>query len=198
MEFREIENNLREICSGLDQLYAERGSAAAESRHWAKVAGRTWSTAREIVGAAARARAGPASSPSPDIPEPPAAVQTTPEWHYADAGQVAGPFSEEQMRQWFSEGRLPEDTLVWNQSLPDWRSAKDAGLVSAAPPAAAPTRICNSCGAVLRPRAVFCAGCGIRVPQENRCPACSAILRPGARFCPGCGQKAPPISTKSV
>ncbi len=44
------------------------------------------------------------------------------EWHYCLQGdsQTQGPVSETQLRRMFQSGQLPQDTLVWNESLPDW------------------------------------------------------------------------------
>jgi hypothetical protein len=55
-------------------------------------------------------------------------------------------------------------------------------------PATAPTWVCASCGAELRPGAKFCTECGTPVvAAPGTCASCGAGLRDGARFCPNCG-----------
>ncbi|HEX7900958.1 MAG TPA: VWA domain-containing protein [Planctomycetota bacterium] len=47
---------------------------------------------------------------------------------------------------------------------------------------------CGGCKAKLKPNAVFCAECGMKVP-EKLCADCKKPLKPGAAFCPECGKK---------
>lgn len=47
------------------------------------------------------------------------------EWHYCLQGdeQTQGPISEAKLKRLFQSGRLPYDTLVWNETLTDWVEA---------------------------------------------------------------------------
>ncbi len=47
------------------------------------------------------------------------------EWHFCLQGaeETRGPVTEAQLRQYFQNGRLPLDTLVWNETFPDWVEA---------------------------------------------------------------------------
>jgi len=75
--------------------------------------------------------AGQAGSQPP--PPPPA-----PSWHVAQNGQSFGPFTEAQLAQAASEGRLQPDTLVWKAGMEGWAPARQVpalvGLFQAAPP----------------------------------------------------------------
>jgi Double zinc ribbon len=64
---------------------------------------------------------------------------------------------------------------------------------------------CPKCGAAAEAGAVFCTGCGIRLPEAasnqsstagegrapnaegEKCPVCQEVIEPGAAFCTGCG-----------
>lgn len=53
-------------------------------------------------------------------------------------------------------------------------------------------RICQSCKTENQEDAIFCEGCGIKLPEENEgpvCAACGAVNEKGARFCENCGSK---------
>jgi len=51
------------------------------------------------------------------------------QWHYAVAGQSLGPERESVIRERLARRELAEDTLVWNSQLPNWCSARVAGLM---------------------------------------------------------------------
>ena len=54
-------------------------------------------------------------------------------------------------------------------------------------PAAAGDLVCAACGPRPEPDAVFCSGCGVRLPVAGRCERCGAALAPDSHFCEGCG-----------
>ena len=58
-----------------------------------------------------------------DLEVVPAGEET--EWHYCLQGdeQTRGPVTESQLRHLFQSGRLPWDTLIWNETFPDWAPA---------------------------------------------------------------------------
>jgi len=65
-----------------------------------------------------------------------------------------------------------------------------APYVPPPPPQLQPTR-CQSCGAVIRPGALFCPTCGTPTAprdQSRFCRHCGAPLKESSRFCPKCGQ----------
>ena len=88
------------------------------------------------------------TKPAPLTPEPSPTAQTAPGhsattlWHYVVAGQAQAPEAEHVLRERLARKELPEETLVWNPQLPDWRTALAAGLVVRPvilpPPAPAP------------------------------------------------------------
>jgi len=50
-------------------------------------------------------------------------------WYHLDAmQQSAGPFDLEQMRAARNEGRLPDEVLVWHESMPDWAPLQGSAL----------------------------------------------------------------------
>lgn len=59
-----------------------------------------------------------------------------PDWHYTSGGQQHGPVSEDQLRALVAAGSIRPSDLVWNQSLPQWVPAGQAGMVMPAQGAA--------------------------------------------------------------
>lgn len=47
------------------------------------------------------------------------------EWYYAEDRTRKGPFTEAEFRRRVDEGIVGPDTLVWNESLPQWTSFRD-------------------------------------------------------------------------
>jgi hypothetical protein len=80
-------------------------------------------------------------------------------WHYSVNGKQIGPVSEVDLRAWLAQGRVPPNILVWNQTLPGWLPAAQAGLLSTA---AAGRYACPRCGEALTPQAKFCHKCGVK------------------------------------
>ena len=68
---------------------------------------------------------------------PPPAPQAV-AWHIAVSGQTQGPFSDQQMAQGISEGRVTAETQVWCASMQGWTAAGQvpqlANAFGAAPP----------------------------------------------------------------
>ena len=62
------------------------------------------------------------------------------EWHFClqGAAETQGPVTETQLRHFFQNGRLPLDTLVWNETFPDWVEADRVPAFQSAAPAAQP------------------------------------------------------------
>ena len=46
----------------------------------------------------------------------------TDKWYFAENGQQQGPVDEERFRHLVEEGRIGADTLVWNETLPEWKA----------------------------------------------------------------------------
>ncbi|QOY91334.1 GYF domain-containing protein [Paludibaculum fermentans] len=92
-------------------------------------------------------------------PEPPATAAAPPplpakDWYVIHAGQSRGPIDEATLLKMLPS--LPAETLVWNQDLPNWMTAREAGLMPA--PA---VQVCARCGTVRDPNQRFCANCGL-------------------------------------
>ena len=56
------------------------------------------------------------------------------EWHYADGQEKRGPFSDAQIQELISIGKIQPATLVWNPTFTQWQAAKDAALFPSEPP----------------------------------------------------------------
>lgn len=77
-------------------------------------------------------------------------------WYYVDAGQQAGPVSDEQLDSLRTAGKIADDTLVWREGMTDWqplRVARPAAAGSATQPTPAlrmtgsgPGAVCAECG----------------------------------------------------
>jgi len=100
------------------------------------------------------------------------------DWYYVDNGQQAGPVSEADFLQLASSGKITPDTLVWNESMPDWIAYREA-VQRGNTPAATPTLSAASppgsgADARLQPSAqpipagsVVCAECGNPTPHGD-------------------------------
>ncbi len=87
-------------------------------------------------------------------------------WYYVEAGQQAGPITDEQLNEFAASGRIQPDTLVWREGMPNWQpyrevrpAAVGVPVAAGAPPIAAPA-----------PGTVVCAECGNAVPQDSAVP----------------------------
>lgn len=168
-------------CAGPDsgmswiQALLNRGSQARYEQYQIPPVPPAFLPAARMPGAkkpAARtpARQAPQRQPAPSRPRPvappspPPAAPAPVAWYYINQGAQAGPVDEATLRNWIAQRRIGPETMVWNQTLPGWVTASQAGLFSPAANAAAPARALT-------------------------CPRCGAALAPGARFCGQCGQK---------
>jgi uncharacterized RDD family membrane protein YckC len=98
-------------------------------------------------------------------------------WYYVDAGQQAGPVTDEQLEELRRTRKVTDDTLVWREGMASWapfREAKPAQAGEAAPPGAEPPlplevkpgAVCSECGQLFNledmirhGEAYVCAGC---------------------------------------
>lgn len=85
------------------------------------------------------------NSPPAEITSDPSAV-----WYVRRAsGEQYGPAQSMMFWQWVQEGRVPEDSHVWKQGWPEWKSArewlarKSAGMQQPAPAASQPAPVRN-------------------------------------------------------
>jgi hypothetical protein len=53
-------------------------------------------------------------------------------WYYESGGQQVGPLTDDQFRAEVRNGRVSQDTLVWNESLTSWAKY---GTLAPPPPA---------------------------------------------------------------
>lgn len=74
---------------------------------------------------------------NPVADESPAAVPAAPplrsgrRWYYSHDGQESGPVDESALNQMLNAGQLGPDTLVWTDTMPQWKSAAQVpGLMS--------------------------------------------------------------------
>lgn len=63
------------------------------------------------------------AAPPPSAPPPQAPEKM---WHFILNGTTTGPVPETKLRETLQG--MPGDTMVWNPSLPEWKSAEEAGL----------------------------------------------------------------------
>src|SRR5258708_37582023 len=57
-------------------------------------------------------------------------------WYYVDAGQQAGPISEDELGSLAGSGKIQPDTLVWREGMANWlpySQAKPGGSLNAPP-----------------------------------------------------------------
>jgi len=57
-------------------------------------------------------------------------------WYYAESGQQRGPITDEELRERVAQGVIRPETLVWNESLPNWQpwsAVAPPGSVAIAP-----------------------------------------------------------------
>lgn len=114
-------------------------------------------------------------------------------WYYVVEGQQQGPVEEDVFRQLVAEGRVTDDTLVWNETMTAWqpyravRLAAEAGTANPAPTSGTlvPDRetgasVCAECGRTFPPDELIpiggrwiCAHCkplALQKMQENVAP----------------------------
>ncbi len=59
-------------------------------------------------------------------------------WFYVDAGQQAGPVTDEQLDEFVRNGKVRRDTLVWRDGMPNWQPYSQARPEGMQPTAPAP------------------------------------------------------------
>ncbi|MGB0578266.1 MAG: DUF2523 family protein [Limisphaerales bacterium] len=93
------------------------------------------------------------------------------DWYYAINNEQKGPISEEEFQQLVRAGKISQQTLVWQENLPNWVPYKDS-------PAAKTTT--DESGNPI----IFCAGCGQSFPVDQvvkiggiySCAACKPVV----------------------
>ncbi|MBL9169003.1 MAG: DUF4339 domain-containing protein [Verrucomicrobiales bacterium] len=91
------------------------------------------------------------------------------DWYYSEGQERKGPVSDEEFQRLVQQGVIKSQTLVWNESMADWKpygpSAPPAPLTMAAS-APSDAVVCAGCGGSFTPNAVvsvsgglFCAAC---------------------------------------
>jgi len=105
-------------------------------------------------------------------------------WYYVENGQQAGPVSNEQLAELYQQGRINDDTLVWQAGQKDWlpyREFKNSTATSGTAAGAQTDEVvCAECGKI------FPASETIRHGNVNVCAECKPIflqkLAEGARI----------------
>lgn len=136
-----------------EELKTKAGKGHLKKTHQISTDKRQWQSARRVEGLfppapkpPQREPAGPAS-PVREIElvdvniieDEPIGVDDETEWHYCLQGdaETQGPVSEAKLKRLFQSGRLPDDTLVWNENLTDWVEAGRIPTLQSAPARAA-------------------------------------------------------------
>jgi hypothetical protein len=110
------------------------------------------------------------------VSKPPALHQTEREWHYALDDRSVGPVAQSTLLDLLRNGKLTWETLVWNETQPDWipaHASELARLTKRLPPPlpsakvsqihSIKARICKTCGQEQSEGNRFCAGCGAQL-----------------------------------
>lgn len=88
-----------------------------------------------------------------------------------DGKKMHGPFTDAQLQQMASDGKILESDLVWREGYNNWvpvsqilRPVAHAGQPASpqASPPSAPGKYCHSCGASINVLAEVCPHCGVR------------------------------------
>jgi uncharacterized RDD family membrane protein YckC len=101
-------------------------------------------------------------------------------WYYVDAGQQAGPITDEQLDELVRAGKVRGDTLVWREGMGNWEpytKARPDGVAATAPIPPPPV---TSGPSATSGGEVVCAECQQLFPRESTvqygnvyvCPAC--------------------------
>jgi uncharacterized RDD family membrane protein YckC len=88
-------------------------------------------------------------------------------WYYVDAGQQAGPVTDEELDNLVRSGKVRADTLIWREGMANWVPHGQARPSATPPPAVAAPPV----GAAVPPPAaggeVVCAECSQLFPRQN-------------------------------
>ncbi len=88
-------------------------------------------------------------------------------WYYVDAGQQAGPVTDEQLDELVRASKVRNDTLVWRDGMANWEPHAQARPgVAASPPISAPPLGAASTSPTASGD-VVCAECNQLFPREN-------------------------------
>jgi uncharacterized RDD family membrane protein YckC len=68
-------------------------------------------------------------------------------WYYADGQRQVGPYSEEAFQALVSAGTVHGDTLVWNESMTDWKPYR--ATLAPGGPVAGEQAVCSMCNRIL-------------------------------------------------
>ena len=136
-----------------EELKTKAGKGHLKKTHQVSTDKKQWQSARRVEGlfppAPKPPQRGPAGAASPGqeielvdvniIEDEPLEVDEETEWHYCLQGdaETQGPVSEAKLKRLFQSGRLPYDTLVWNENLTDWVEAGRIPALHSAPARAA-------------------------------------------------------------
>ncbi len=71
-------------------------------------------------------------------------------WYYAEGQNQIGPFSDEEFGALAAEGKIRVSTLVWNESMPDWRPYGEVASGAAGSTGAAQV-VCSMCNRIVPP-----------------------------------------------
>src|SRR5437867_7480736 len=102
-------------------------------------------------------------------------------WYYVDAGQQAGPVTDEQLDELVRNGKVRTDTLIWREGMANWQAYRQARPGGAVATAAAPPVVATA--AARSGNDIVCAECNQLFPREN------AIQYGDAWVCAGCKPK---------
>lgn len=140
-----------------DDLKTKAGKGHLKKTHQVSTDRRKWQPARRVEGLFPPPPKPPQPTPeakAPEVVEPelvevsliddePLEVvepEDETEWHYCLQGdeQTQGPILETRLKKLFQSGRLPYDTLVWNETLGDWVEANRIPALQGPPANAEP------------------------------------------------------------
>lgn len=100
-------------------------------------------------------------------------------WYYVQAGQSVGPVSEEEFESLIAGQTITPETLVWNQTMSDWKPLAEVRAQTTPQPTSPPPQSeLEQDGSQLR----VCGECGRMLPQQEMvqfgetwiCPDCKA------------------------
>jgi uncharacterized RDD family membrane protein YckC len=98
-------------------------------------------------------------------------------WYYVNAGQQAGPVSDEQLDELRRAGNVTDATLVWREGMAEWQPL---GQVRPAPPGSPPPTVTHATFPATSSPGAVCAEC-------RQLFAISDMIRHGdAYICAGC------------
>ena len=86
------------------------------------------------------------------------------EWYYVEAGQQAGPVTDEQLTALVETGKVRGDTLVWRQGMENWRPY---GEVRAPAPVAVAPGAPAALNQLVGTGQVVCSECRLTVAQDQ-------------------------------